>query len=71
MNAGNIYVTTSVEAEIKVTEILNECSISELKELFKEYFDDDEIIAMVSEEELLSYVRKYYSKDEVFPNENE
>lgn len=71
MNASNIYVTSSVEAEIKVTEVLDECSESELKELFKEYFDDDEIIAMVSEEELLSYVRKYYSKDEVFPNEKE
>jgi hypothetical protein len=67
----DIIVTTEVEVKVQVVDILDKCTKSELGELFREYFDDDEIIAMVSEEELLSYVRKYYSKDEVFPNEKE
>lgn len=71
MNARDIFVPTEVEVKVQVVEILDKCTQSELKELFNDYFDDDEIIAMVSEEELLSYVRKYFSKDEVFPNENE
>jgi hypothetical protein len=69
MAIDDIIVTTEVEVKVQVVDILGKCTQSELGELFREYFDDDEIIAMVSEEELLSYVRKYYSKDEVFPNE--
>lgn len=64
----DIIVTTEIEVKVQVVEILDKCTQSELKELFNDYFDDDEIISMVSEEELLSYVRKYFSKDEVFPN---
>lgn len=61
----DIIVTTKV----RVVDILDKCTQSELKELFEDYFDNEDIIDMINEDYLLSYVRTYYSKNEVFPND--
>lgn len=68
MVVEDIIVTTEIEVKVQVVDILDKCTQSELKELFKEYFDNEDIIDMINEDYLLSYVRTRYSKDEVFPN---
>ena len=57
----DIIVTTEVEVKVQVVDILDKCTQSELKELFKEYFDDEDIIDMINEDYLLSYVRTRYT----------
>lgn len=65
----DINVTTEVEVKVNVVDILDRCSESEIKELFKEFLAEVDIIKMISEDYLLFYIRKNYSKDDVFPNE--
>lgn len=67
----DINVTTEIEVQVQVVDILDRCSESEIKELFKAYLDEVDIIKMISEDYLLFYIRKNYSEDDVFPNENE